>query len=332
MPSFQLAYGLRITANCSVPGLLTTEKSRVRDVEMHLSDGTQFPSLSNHEFLYTSENVDECGRPALQVGRLDGGGYGLFYGDGVRFAVDPSGREIVADWPAGYCFEDVATYLSGPVLALALRLRGSLCLHASAVAINNKAIALVGSPGAGKSTTAAAFARSGYAVLTDDIAALSEEGDCFRVQPGYPRVNLWRDSVSALFGSEDALPTITPTWGKRYLALDQEEFRFESRALPLGVIYVLRSRESGGLTCRIGPIPPPSAVVTLVANTYLNYLLDKDMRSAEFHALGRLVNSVGVRFVDAPDGASRLGEVTEAIAQDAKEVLDSHSAVSVNSR
>ncbi len=75
----------------------------------------------------------------------------------------------------------------------------------------------------------------------------------------------------------------------------------------------------------MGPIPPPSAFIELVANTYLNYLLDKDMRSTEFHGLGRLVNSVPVRSVDLPDGASELGAVTEVIARDVNEVLASRS-------
>jgi hypothetical protein len=315
-----------------VPGLLAIEKSGRGDVEIHLNDGAEFPALSSCEFLYTSENIGQSGLPTLRVGRLFGGAYGLFYSDGARFAVDPHGREIVADWPPDYCFEDAATYLTGPVLAFVLRLRGLMCLHASAVALEDKAIALVGSAGAGKSTAAAAFAKNGLAVLSDDVVALTEQGDHFQVQPGYPRVNLWADSVRALFGSEDALPKITPTWDKRYLALDQDGFRFESRELPLSVIYVLRSGETGGSTCRLGPISPSPAFIALVANTYLNYLLDKNMRSVEFHGLGRLVNSVPVRSVDLPDGASRPGELSEAIAADAKEVLNPRFVLSSDPR
>lgn len=332
MLSSQLAYGLRIIANRSVPAFRVIENSGVGDVRIHLKDGTEFPGLSSSEFSYTSENIAESGQPTVRLGKLFGGAYGLFYGDGARFAVDPDGREIVADWPPGYDFDDAATYLSGPVLALVLRLRGSVCLHASAVAIEDKAIALVGSAGAGKSTAAAAFAKSGYAILSDDVVALVEQSDCFRVQPGYPRVNLWVDSVRALFGEEHALPKITPTWEKRYLALDQGGFRFESRALPLGVVYVLCSRERGRSTCHIGPIAPPEAFIALVANTYSNYLLSKEMRSIEFHWLSRLVKSVPVRYVKPPEGVPRPGELREAIAADAKELLPSRSGVSEHSR
>ena len=113
-------------------------------------------------------------------------------------------------------------------------MRGVVPLHASAVAVANHAVALVGAPGAGKSTTAAAFAQRGFPVLSDDLAALTERENQFFVQPGYPRVNLWPDSVSALFGSHDALPPITPTWEKRYMALDRDGRHFETNPLATG--------------------------------------------------------------------------------------------------
>jgi len=327
----QLAYGLRIAANHVIPGLVPYEKSAVSDIAIHLNDGTEVPELPSCELLYTSEGMNRSDEPALRLARSPSGAYVFFYGDGVRFAVDPKGHEIVASWRLGYSLEDAATYLVGPILAFVLRLHGSVCLHASAVAIEGRAIALVGSPGAGKSSAAAAFAKSGYSVMSDDVVALVEQKDCFRVEPGYPRVNLWPDAARALFGSEDALPRGTPTWDKRFLALDQDRFRFEPQALPLGVVYVLRTRDAGRSACRIDPVLPPSAIVTLVANTYLNYLLDKNMRSKEFAVLGRLVNSIAVRIVDSPDATSQLGELAEAIAADAKEVFAARSGLPVNS-
>ena len=60
------------------------------------------------------------------------------------------GREIWADWPEDYTLEDASTYLIGSVIAFALRLRGIVCLHASAIAVGGQAIALMGAPGAVK--------------------------------------------------------------------------------------------------------------------------------------------------------------------------------------
>src|SRR4029077_10951164 len=116
--------------------------------------------------------------PALQVAVLEGGkDFGFFYSDGARFAVDRTGCEVYADWAENYTLEDACTYLLGPVIAFVLRLRGVICLHASAVIVDGRAIALFGLAGAGKSTTVAACALRGFSVLSDDVAVLADLGN-----------------------------------------------------------------------------------------------------------------------------------------------------------
>ena len=261
-------------------------------------------------------------KPNLRVGLFPGGEYfGFFYGDGTRFAVERRGREVWADWPKNYALEDACTYLFGPVMGFVLRLRGTVCLHASAVAIDDRAIALVGLPGAGKSTAAAAFACVGLPVLSDDVVALAERAEQFLVQPGYPRVNLWPDSVRALFGSEEALPQITPTWEKRFLPLDQNGHHFASTPLPLGAIYILDSRNGAVSSPVVEELSGEEAFMALVANTYVNYLLDQDMRRREFDVLGRVVSDIPVRRVRPHAESSALFNLCEAVAADAKQVM-----------
>ena len=284
-------------------------------------------SIPPSSFFYTSASDEAHHEPALRVGMLGGGAYfGFFYADGARFAVEREGHEVWADWPENYTLEDACTYLVGPVMGFVLRLRGLTCLHASAIEVAGHAIALLGSPGAGKSTTAAAFARSGFPVLSDDVVALEDRGDHFLVPPGYPRVNLWPDSVRTLFGSEDALPRITPTWGKRYLPLDQNGHRFASNPLPLGAIYILGERYAELAAPEVEELPAGEALMTLVANTYVNYLLDRDMRRREFDVLDRLVNSMPVRLVRPAADPSAVFGLCEVIAADAKRLMVPASA------
>jgi hypothetical protein len=260
---------------------------------------------------------------------LGGGKYfGFFYRDGARFAVERGGREIWADWPENYTLEDACTYLMGPVIAFVLRLRGVTCLHASAVAVDDRAIALFGLAGAGKSTTAAAFALKGFSVLSDDVAVLADQGDRFLIQPGYPRVNLWPDSVRTLFGAPDALPRITPTWDKRYLALNQDGREFQSQPLPLRAIYILGEREAELTVPVIEDLAGHKAFTTLVANTYVNYLLDSDMRAREFDILGRVLAGVAIRHVRPTADPSKVFALCDAIAADTRRlaVRDSTSA------
>lgn len=312
-------YGLGLLSNVTLPGFPSRDDGRPPDVLIRLKQNPAFPPISDLAYFYTSANRGALNDPALRVGKFgDGRYFGFFYSDGVSFAVHHDGREVWADWPDGCCLEDACIYLRGPVLGFVLRLHGITCLHASAVAIGDQAVALMGEPEAGKSTTAAAFAKCGYAVLSDDVVALDSRENRFLVQPGYPGLNLWPDSVRALFGSEDAMPRIIPSWDKRFLALGSGDFRFETRPLPLRAIYVLDRERSGNLLCPIEETAPSPAMMTLVANTYVNYLLDSDMRHRDFDVLSRLVASVRVCSVRAPADPSHLQSFCEAIAADAR--------------
>lgn len=315
-----LIYGMRIATNIPLPGVPVESNQDSIDVRIHLREENSRPLFFSNppsNFIYTSE-MDEAGsEPTLRVGILAGGEYlGMFYKDGARFAVHRDGKEIWADWPTGYAIEDACTYLIGPVLGFVLRLRGITCLHASSVAIGGEAIALVGAPGAGKSTTAAAFAHLGFGVLSDDVVALEDHDDRFLVLPGYPRVNLWPDSVRALFGSEDVLPRITPTWGKHFLQLDENRGRFLSTPLRLSAIYVFDARDASLTAPVVENIAAVDAVTTLVANTYVNYLLDRKMRQLEFDLLSRLVANVPVRRVRPTTKSAAVFALCEAIAEE----------------
>jgi hypothetical protein len=209
-------------------------------------------------------------------------------------------------------------------MGFVLRLRGIVCFHASAVALADGAIAVLGAPGAGKSTLAAAFGRCGFPVIADDVVALADMGDHFLVQPGYPRVNLWPDSVRELFGTEDALPCITPTWNKRYMTLGENTSIFASSALPLTTIYILCDREASRPTTVIEALTGREAFMALVANSYVSHLLDRRMRSLEFEALGRVFTSVPVRRVRrTADDPSGVFTIRELITSDASRLSNS---------
>lgn len=321
MPTFHTAYGLRIEANQVVPGLVALPRPHAAcDLRVTLGSSPAClcaDALKPDDTIYLSPCADSEGQSSLRVARLDGGAYiGFFYSDGARFAIDRQGQTLWADWPSGYSVEDAATYLLGPVLGFVLRLKGITPLHASAVAIADHAVAFVGAGGAGKSTTAAAFAQLGYSVISDDVVPLREVSQEIVVVPGYPRVNLWPDSVEALLGSAGALPPITPTWGKCYLPLDQSQCRFESRHLPLRAIYLLEERDPSRSVPGVEEAAPADALLALVANTYVNYVLDRNMRRREFELLTRLVANVSVRRLRRGANPAGLQRLCQSIAED----------------
>jgi len=194
-------------------------------------------------------------------------------------------------------------------------LRGVTCLHASAVAFEDRSVAFVGQTGAGKSTTAAAFAQQGYGVISDDIVALVERAGALHVMPAYPHLCLWPESVKMLYDSPEALPRLIPDWDKRRLSLGEQGTFFESRCLPLAAVYVLSERGQAPAPY-VEAIRPQSALLALVADTYANKILDKEMRAREFAVLGRLVAIIPVRRVYPHQDARRLEDLCRAIRQD----------------
>jgi len=314
-------YGLRIRTNLSLPGIPNTENEQsTNTLRLHLKEPTGFPWTDDVpiDVFYSSKNPDSTQRPVLQVGIVDGGSFFIFvYSDGVRFAIEREGREVWVDFPNGYSLEDVSTYLLGPVMGFVLRLRGMTCLHASAIVVGDYAIAMAGFAGSGKSTLAAVLGQRGFPILSDDIVALTEERGQYLVQPGYPRVNLWPDSVRALFGDETALPRITPTWDKRYLDSNQIDCSFATEPVPLRAIYILSARETELTTPILEELTGNDAFMTLVANTYTNQLLDRDMRSRDFAVLGQIVGSMPIRRIRPSAHPFEVASLRETIANDA---------------
>ena len=317
-------YGLGLHVNVPLAGLSGLPAAEQIDVNITLGSmppGLEARSGGAHDF-YISADLNEDGVPVFRVSRLpDSNHYLIAYCDGTMIVVDDLGRRVWATWPESLTVEDTATYLLGPILGVVLRLRGVTCLHASAVAVDDKAIALVGTSGAGKSSTAAAFARLGFPVLSDDVVALTDLGDGFAVQPAYPRIRLWPESVASLFGSADALPRITTNWDKCFLDLNSPGYRFQREPMPLAAVYFLGERCTSAVEHRIVAEIPRLGLMTLVSDTYATNFQDKPRRAKEFELLGRLVENVPLRRVTPSSDFARIPDLCAAIVADLRQLM-----------
>ena len=295
-----VGYGLSLHANQPIPGLSSAAKSSPADVRIWLG---QLPPgqdrlLGTEESWYASPELEESGQPGLVIWKLaDGSHFRWVYVDGHEFVITQDGTEVWAKWPDSGTLNDAAAYLLGPILGFVLRLRGVLCIHASAVSFEDRVIAFVGPKGAGKSTTAAAFAARGYPIVTDDIVALAPAGKTFLTQPGYPRLRLWPSSLGALSRTNSLMAQFLPSdWGntRYHLDLTRDGCRFEERVLPLAAIYFLAERADTS-----GPyfeqMSGSEGLMALVANTYASKLLDNTTRAQEFKILDRLVGQAHLR-------------------------------------
>jgi len=304
-------YGLGIVTNRIIPGV---PASTIASEDLRISFGSlpAWLHAAQGEACYVADYNRECGEPALRVFRvLDGKYYRFYYADQTPFVVDRSGSEVWAEWSVPLTLEDTATYLLGPVLGFVMLLRGIVCLHASAIAIGNEAIALLGPAGSGKSTTAAAFAERGCSVLAEDVVTLDDRHGEFLVRPGYPCIRLWPPAVKALYGSETHLPKLTPNWDKCYLELSHG---FQTQPLRLAAIYLLGERQDDGAV--IETVDRAKGLMSLVANTYATKLMDKQMRAREFELLTRVLSNVRLRRVIPRNDPARLPELCTRILTD----------------
>jgi hypothetical protein len=313
-------FGLTVHSNHPIPGLAPIENFfSAADVAIHLGMSPEFRgtvSIGSEALKYESSYTDESGNPGLRIWKTaDGVFLHLVYYDGIEFWLEREGKSAWAVWPDTSTLDDVASYLLGPVLGLLLRLQGVTCLHASAVALEDRSVVFVGEEGAGKSTTAAAFALQGHGVISDDVAALMESPEGFQVIPAYPHLCLWPDSVETLYGSSEALPCFSTGWEKRRLKLGERGTSFENRSLPLGAIYLLGDRRPDPAPFVEG-IRPQAALLALLADTFANKVLDREMRAREFAFLGRLVTTVPIRRVHPHNDARRLQELCRIIRED----------------
>ena len=258
------------------------------------------------QLFYQSIYRTDAGEPAFHTWTVPGRSLmRIVYHDRTQFWIDLDGGKVWAEWDEKSSFEDTVSYLLGPVFGFVLRMRGVVCLHASAVVCVGRAAAFVGDAGAGKSTTAAALAQRGHSVISDDIVALTERDGGFYAAPAYPYLSLWPESVDALYGPEASLPAFSESFQKRMLSL--REGQFASEPFPLGAIFFLDERVAVPDAPRIEKMTQRDALMMLVANTYANLLLDDERRAREFAFLGRMVERVPVWRVRAHQDTSRLG-------------------------
>jgi hypothetical protein len=268
---------------------------------------------------YTSPYLDDHGRPALVVWlSANGAFYRFHYAEGIDYVLSRDGTRLWVLWSKTTTESDIFSYLLGPIMGFILRVRGGVCLHASAVTVNGRAVLFVGDAGAGKSTIAMAMGRLGYPIMSDDIVPIYQLAGLTYAQSGYPRVRLRQPSLPMLSDLNGQLPPLRKPEGKGRLHFDltSEGYQFQSDPLPIGALYLLAQRDEHPHAPRVEPMSPVDGLMDLVANTYVTRFLDTSMRAQELLELSQLVNQVAVRKVYPHQDPSRLAMLCKVVLDD----------------
>lgn len=304
---------------------------RVGDAPLPGEEDT--PLGEGAETVYRSPERRPGGAPVLSARSVRGttGPVTLLsYAGEATFSVGES-RIVARPEAPGVQGESVTELrLLGPVLAFWLERSGVPVLHASAVTVAGRAVALLAGSRGGKSSLAAALLDHGHPLLTDDVLAVRGT----RAQPSYPQMRFEpEDAVRRLAGEggPDAaarLPRAHPDFAKLRVPVGgaQGFGRFDPEPRPLARIYLPERRPWSGADGERVTIEPVSlepvrgreAVLALVAGSFLPRLVEAmGWAGRRLDLLTRLADAVPVRRISFPEGLEHLPEVAERLAEDA---------------
>jgi hypothetical protein len=242
--------------------------------------------------------------------------------DGYHWTLRYDGSErVTVRWDSELLLPDIPAVLQGPGIAASLHLRGVPLLHGCVIDVDGGAIVIMGAPGTGKSTTAAALVRAGFPLVSDDLAAIAIRGDEVLVHAGYPRLRLFSDSAAAAGWDPRGLSRtfVTPLLGDKR-SVDLGGASFTPYPLPVRAVYVLQPRRAGGGEPEIITIDRASAWRVLARNVYSMRFLDADRRFRCVRDCVALAARVPLRSVQAGDELGALPRLVEALAGNAAAV------------
>ena len=245
----------------------------------------------------------------LSIGRLPEG-YLLRFRDQADFVVGADGTRVLIRPEAGLPEETLRHLLIDQVLPLVLSWRGRLSLHASAVHLAGiGAVGFVGRTGRGKSTLAAAFARGGDRILTDDCLAVDFVDGAAIAVPGYPGLRLWPER-GAHPGLRDGRPVAHYSRKER---IDRRALPFHGRPSPLRALFLLSPRAAAGPPLSIRRCRAPARLMGLLRLSYVLDIEDPKGLADSFAGLATLATSVPVLRLRLRHGHGRLPRAADLL-------------------
>jgi len=239
-------------------------------------------------------------------------GYLLRFPKLADFTISIDGQDIEAYPMPAVPLDTIEHLYLNQVLPLALSRQFKLVLHASAVEIEQYAVAFLGESEMGKSTLAASFSTSGYRFLTDDGLQLEKKGDDYLVLPSDASIRLWDDSRQALIPEnvQQVMPVVyTPKI--RLVAGGAVVYCDQPRRLHS--LFFLGNSCVDAL--RMEPISGGEAMMGLVKNCFLLDIKEREMLTYHFEELSGLANEIQFFRLDYPRRYEILPKVREAIIE-----------------
>lgn len=200
-------------------------------------------------------------------------GFAIHHSCTGTFHISRCGTRILWDRVAGTPVEVGRADVLGRVLAVAMHAMGYVSLHASAVAIDGRAVAFLAPKGFGKSTLAVALAMSGGRLITDDSLPVFPHTRPM-VAEGIRHARLCTDSAEFLLARR-GYPAAGADDKHRIGSLSDAQLW--TGDAPLAVLYLLSSREPTGSRTVVSrhQLPTRLSVIAVAQQTKIGALLGK---------------------------------------------------------
>lgn len=241
---------------------------------------------------------------------VESGDLGLVVRGVGRFLAS-GGSRIVVDPEPGASEEDLRLYVSGSVLGVIALQRGLLPLHASAVELRDgSCVAFTGLSGAGKSSLAAHFARSGHRLVADDVCVLTERNGWYSVWPGPSRIKLAPDALESLRRDTAGLEPTGGTREKYHLEVDAG-VAARAAPVPLSAIFLLAWGEGAP---RAVPMAGLDAIDAIGGHTYRQeFVRPLGLEADWLRGVAKVARNVPLYRLIRPHGHDRADAVIEQV-------------------
>lgn len=202
----------------------------------------------------------------------------------------------------------IALFTLSEALGLILFQKNYFLLHGSAIQIGGKGVVFLGEPGAGKSTTVAAFAQKEVGVISDDMVCIhiNDLGNPVLI-PSFSQIKIWENSVDGLQLQKTNLSPVREGTNKFSW---HDSLVFEENHVPLRQIFILTP--PGDFVPLTEQLPQSQVPVELISYFPLpDTLLNGEALKEYFEKSVTIAHKVPVLKMNRPGDFDKLYEFVE---------------------
>jgi len=289
------AYGLTIDTDIELPELPTTSANPTVTIRSGHIDGQLKNSVFHGKLVQTNAS-----HTLLLLSRTIGANFRVSHGTEVT--VDIIDRSLIPQ---------IRIAILGYCLTALLLQNKRLVLHGNAVRTPKGVIAICGQQQAGKSTLTTSLYKRGYSIVADDLVAI-ESGHQPYIEPGFPKLKLWADTLNYFSETSSGLNRVLPHIDKFSLPVHDA---FHSQKELLNTVYILKPTNKDSISSRnLYGVEKVAAIRSQIRS----YLPEQTPHGAQWclRFCSILASRINIVEIERPIEGNTIQPVTDLVEQD----------------